>query len=71
MVALVYMITCVGVAFLLGIMPEGFGGTLLLGAILGVLLAIYHQLANIYKCLKSERGDEQLSKKSNKMPIRY
>ena len=56
---LMHMIIWVGLAFFLGTIPGSFGSTLLLGAILGVLMAIFHQLTNIYQCLKKDKEAEK------------
>ncbi|SDJ14746.1 hypothetical protein SAMN04490247_0956 [Salimicrobium halophilum] len=64
----VYLVISIGMSFFLGIIPEGFGNTLLLGAILGVLLGIFHQLTKIYKWLSNENDESTVE--SSKIPIR-
>lgn len=70
MVVLIYMVISIGVAFFLGIIPERFGATLLLGAILGVLLGIFHQLTKIHTYLRTDSNNNKSFPKSSKIPIR-
>jgi|GEM_PF-6038123 len=70
MVVLVYLFISIGAAFFLGIVPEGFGNTLLLGAILGVLLGIFHQLNKICTYLSGEGNSDKPLAQSSKIPIR-
>ncbi|WP_394218778.1 hypothetical protein [Halobacillus trueperi] len=70
MVVLIYMVIGTVLAFFLGIIPEGFGNILLLGAILGVLVGIYHQLFKIQKLLTHEKKQRKPQVKSSKIPIR-
>ncbi|MFD1020720.1 hypothetical protein [Thalassobacillus hwangdonensis] len=71
MVLYIYFIICIGAAFFLAIVGDGFGGTILLGAILAVLLAIYHQLVKIYDKLNGEAEDKKPHKPKSRAPIRY
>ncbi len=70
MVVFLYMGISIGIAFCLGIIPEGLGDTLLLGAILGVLLAIFHQLTKINHRLSKENTGIRPSSLRRKIPIR-
>ncbi|RDY71195.1 hypothetical protein DXT76_09540 [Halobacillus trueperi] len=70
MVVLIYMAISIGIAFFLGIIPEGFGNKLLLGAVLGILLGIFHQLTKIYKLLKGEEENNKPVVNSSKIPLR-
>ncbi|MBH0229106.1 hypothetical protein [Halobacillus yeomjeoni] len=70
MVIFLYIVISMGIAFFLGIMPEGFGNTLLLGAVVGVLLGIFHQLTKIHSHLKNGHNDKKRYSKSSKIPVR-
>ncbi|MFZ0477435.1 MAG: hypothetical protein WAM18_18345 [Halobacillus sp.] len=70
MIVVIYMLISIGAAFFLGIIPEGFGNTLLLGAILGVLLGIFHQLTKICTYLSGEGYSDKPLAKASKIPIR-
>ncbi|SIS45068.1 hypothetical protein [Salimicrobium flavidum] len=66
----IYLVLGIGIAFFLGIIPEGFGNTLLLGAILGVLAGSLHQLTRIYQWLKGERDSSASGTERRGIPVR-
>ncbi|MCA0983506.1 hypothetical protein LCL89_05495 [Halobacillus yeomjeoni] len=59
-----------GHCYFLGIMPDGFGNTFLLGAVVGVLIGIFHQLTKIHAHLKNGHKNEKHYSKSSKIPVR-